>query len=117
MRRAEPIRFGTAVSQNCSGSDSVIPTLPRLITTIVHSTQTLLLKGSATTERNRFLRAIRRPFCSQNSSFSGVQSSIQVLMPANVGPAAQALYRHPVEDFRAIWLRAVETEPGGSRTD
>src|SRR5215217_3357195 len=73
MRSAEPIRFGTAVSQNCSGSDSVIPTLPRLITTIVHSTQTLKPMCSANTERNRF--------------------------------------------FRAIWLRAVETEPGGSRTD
>src|SRR3954468_6727422 len=36
MRSAEPTRFGTAVNQNCSGSDSVIPALPRLRTMIVH---------------------------------------------------------------------------------
>src|SRR3954471_23362200 len=32
IRSALPMRFGTAVSQNCSGSDSVIPTLARLMT-------------------------------------------------------------------------------------
>src|SRR5215212_1296228 len=36
MRSVEPIRFGTAVSQNCSGTESAMPTFARLITTIVH---------------------------------------------------------------------------------
>src|SRR4051794_37606988 len=40
-RSVEPIRFGTAVSQNCSDSDSETPTFARLITMIVQSTQTL----------------------------------------------------------------------------
>src|SRR3954453_4552948 len=77
MRSADPIRLGSAVSQNCSGSESVIPTLPRLITTIVQSTQMLKPKCSAKIEKERFLRAIRSPFSSQNRSSSGSQSSIQ----------------------------------------
>src|SRR5512133_83125 len=39
IRSADPTKFGAAVSQNCSGSDNTIPTLPRLITMIVQSTQ------------------------------------------------------------------------------
>src|SRR4051812_27955040 len=76
IRRVEPIRFGTAVSQNCSGSVSVIPMLPRLITTIVHSTQMLKPRFSAKIESARFFRATRLPVCSQNCSSSGFQSSI-----------------------------------------
>src|SRR5215218_2791201 len=38
MRSVEPIRFGTAVSQNCSGTDRAMPTLTRLITMNVHNT-------------------------------------------------------------------------------
>ena len=59
MRSNEPIRFGTAVSQNSSDSDSAMPTLPRLITTIVQSTQMLKPRFSAKIEKIRFLRAIR----------------------------------------------------------
>src|SRR3954452_6015074 len=56
MRSAEPTRFGTAVSQNCSGSDSVIPALPRLRTMIVHSTQMLKPRCSAKIETMRLRR-------------------------------------------------------------
>ena len=67
------MRFGTAVSQNCSGTDIAIPTLARLMTTIVHSTQTLKPRCSAKIERARLRRAMRRPVVSQNRSFSGSQ--------------------------------------------
>src|SRR6266511_3329315 len=77
MRRKEPTRFGTAVSQNCSEIDSSIPTLDRLMTTIVHSTQIEKPKFSAKIENARFLRAIGLPLVSQNPSLSGSQWSIQ----------------------------------------
>ena len=51
--------------------------LPRLITTIVHSTQIEKPRCSAKIEKARFLRAMRLPVASQNCSFSGSQSSIQ----------------------------------------
>src|SRR5438552_3696917 len=70
-RSMEPTRFGTAVSQNCWGKESLIPTLPRLITTIVHSTQTLKPMCSANTDKTRFFRASDLPVRSQNSSSSG----------------------------------------------
>ena len=73
MRSAEPIRFGSAVSQNCSGIESTIPTFTRLITMIVHSTQIAKPMCSAKIESIRFLRAIRLPVASQNCSFSGSQ--------------------------------------------
>jgi hypothetical protein len=44
-----------------------------LITTIVHSTQTLKPRCSAKTEKTRFLRAILLPRLSQNRSSSGSQ--------------------------------------------
>jgi hypothetical protein len=65
------------VSQNCSGSERVIPTLARLITTIVHSTQMLKPMCSAKIEKIRLRRAMLRPVASQNCSFSGSQWSIQ----------------------------------------
>src|ERR1700709_1624914 len=76
MRRAEPIRFGVAVSQNCSGTDSVIPTLTRLITTIAQIDQMQKPRGSAKTDQRRFLRAMRLPVASQKRSSSGSQWSI-----------------------------------------
>jgi hypothetical protein len=76
IRKPDPIRFGIAVSQNCSGSDRVIPTLPRLITITVHSTQIEKPRCSAKIEKIRFLRAICLPRLSQNCSFSGSQLSI-----------------------------------------
>src|SRR5436305_5015165 len=36
IRSPDPIRLGTAVSQNCSGTLRTMPTLARLITTTVH---------------------------------------------------------------------------------
>src|SRR6516225_2609970 len=39
MRRIEPMRLGTSVRRNSSETDSLIPTLARLSTTIVHITQ------------------------------------------------------------------------------
>src|SRR5215218_7621046 len=77
MRRKEPTRFGTAVSQNSSDSDIAMPTLPRLRTMIVHRTQTLKPRFSAKIDKIRFLRAIARPVDAQNASFSGSHRSIQ----------------------------------------
>ena len=54
-----------------------MPTLPRLRTTIVHSTQTLKPMCSAKIEKMRFLRAIRSPVRRPERSSSGSQSSIQ----------------------------------------
>src|SRR3954468_15490813 len=79
MRRVEPIRFGTAVNQNCSGSDSVMPTFPRFRTMMVHRTQIEKPRCSAKMEKARFLRAIRRPVFSQNRSSSGSQCVIGAL--------------------------------------
>jgi hypothetical protein len=77
MRRVEPTRFGSAIIQNCSESDIVMPTFARLMTMIVHSTQMLNPRFSAKIEKTRFLRAIALPVCSQKASSSGLQSSIQ----------------------------------------
>ena len=65
------------MSQNCSGSERAIPTLARLITTIVHRTQMLKPMCSAKIEKIRLRRAMLRPVVSQNWSFSGSQWSIQ----------------------------------------
>jgi len=71
--------LGTAVSQNSSEIDIVMPTLARFRTMIVHSTQTLKPMFSAKIEKARFLRAILRPVVSQKASSSGSQCSIQRL--------------------------------------
>ena len=76
IRRVAPTRFGTAVSQNASEIVSSIPTFPRLMTTMVQSTQMLNPRFSARMLNTRFFRAIGLPSASQNSSSSGLQSSI-----------------------------------------
>src|SRR5919112_6350083 len=65
IRSVEPTRFGSAMSRNCSDSDSVKPALARLMTMIVHSTQIEKPRFSAKIERARFLRATRLPRVSQ----------------------------------------------------
>ena len=55
------MRLGTSVNRNSSDTESVIPMLPRLRTTIVHSTQTLNPMCSANIEKMRFLLAIFSP--------------------------------------------------------
>ena len=50
-----------------------MPMFARLMTTIVHSTQTLKPRFSAKIEKMRFLRAIFLPDDSQNASSSGSQ--------------------------------------------
>src|SRR5918997_2591774 len=77
IRSVAPTRFGSAMSKNCSDSDSVKPALARLMTTIVHSTQIENPRCSAKIDSVRFLRAIRRPPDSQNASSSGSHSSSQ----------------------------------------
>ena len=77
MRRNDPTRLGTAVSTNSSDTDRVIPMLPRLMTTIVQSTQMLKPMCSAMIEKTRFLVAIRFPVVSQKIGSSGSQCSIQ----------------------------------------
>src|SRR3954447_4421202 len=63
-----------------------MPMLPRLSTTIVHSTQMLKPMCSANIESMRFLRAIFSPVAAQNSSLSGSQWSIH--RPLRVGAGA-----------------------------
>ena len=77
IRRNDPTRFGTAVSQNSSPRLSAIPALARFRTTIVQRTQTLKPMCSAKIDRARFLRATERPSDAQKRSSSGRQSSIQ----------------------------------------
>jgi hypothetical protein len=77
IRRKEPTRFGTAVSRNSSETERVMPMLPRLITMIVHSTQTLKPRCSAKIDQARFFLATFLPVVSQNPSSSGSQCSIQ----------------------------------------
>jgi hypothetical protein len=77
MRKAEPMRFGRAVSQKVSDSDRVKPTFARLMTTIVQITQIEKPMCSAKIENARFFLAIRRPSASQKASSSGSQCSIQ----------------------------------------
>ena len=60
-----------------------MPTLPRLITTIVHSTQTLKPRFSAKIEKIRFLRAIALPVASQKRLVLG----LPVVDPAASGDA------------------------------
>ena len=54
IRSAEPIRFGSAIRMNDSDSESVKPTFARLITTIVHNTQTENPRFAAKIEKARF---------------------------------------------------------------
>lgn len=105
--RKEPMRLGTAVSRNSSGTERVIPTLPRFSTTIVHSTQMLNPMCSANTDHARFLRAMRLPVCSQNSSFSGSQWSIQ--RPREDGRAA---FGSRLGASSGAWVRVLMGSPG-----
>src|SRR3954451_10077851 len=118
MRNAAPTRFGTAVSQNFSDSDSPASTLS---TTIVHSTQMLKPMCSAKIEKIRFLRAIRLPSAAQNGGSSGSQRSIDrpllrmlLFMRRTVGTAACAAVGRPVGTCATDLRRAVEREPDGS---
>ncbi len=74
IRSAAPTRFGTAMSQNCSGSESAIPALPRLMTMIVQRTQTLKPRCSAKIDKPRFLRAIGRPVVFHNTGSRALRS-------------------------------------------
>src|SRR5438309_2374381 len=77
MRSSDPMRLGTSVKRNSSETESVMPMLARLRTTIVHSTHTLKPMCSANMEKARFLLATFSPVLSQKDSLSGSQSSIQ----------------------------------------
>src|SRR5918997_5048830 len=77
IRSVAPTRLGSAISRNCSDSDSVKPALARLMTTMVHSTQIEKPRCSAKIEIARFLRAMRLPVVCQNCSLSGSHSSSQ----------------------------------------
>ena len=75
------------MSRNCSDSERVNPALARLMTMIVHSTQTEKPRFSAKIERIRFFLAIFLPVLSQKASSSGSQSSIQ--RPLRLSDAAR----------------------------
>src|SRR3954469_11599798 len=106
MRRAEPMRFGVAVSQNCSGTDSVIPTLTRLMTTIAQIAQMQKPRCSAKTDQSRFLRAMRLPVASQKRSSSGSQWSIQRPRRLRAAALADAAAEAGVPDTSMVVLMA-----------
>ena len=128
IRSTEPIRFGTAVSQNCSGSDSVMPTLPRLMhdDRPQHPDAEAEMLGEDREDQvpARDPRARVRP---RTASSSGSQRSIQrPRRSAQVmnrrrcscrrhgGPARWVLYRPAVGASRRTLLPHVETEPAAS---